>query len=408
MTDERQGWGAPEPVTSPQAASAPAGWYPDPWSHGHHRYWDGAAWTGGSFPHGPANPSADEGSDAAELPPGAAPLPPPAVPPPTGGDPWAAPPPEWSSPTQHLTWTPPPRPNGWGPAPAAADDAPQPSRFGSGVGFVALVVGIMVLVGSLGTLGGYLVFRHRSSPSHVATGPPPTFTPIIPGPAPASPATPASPASPASPATPSLPSLPPDPSASALQSLVLTQADVPPTVVVQPEIAGDQVAGQPTLDVCNGTFPSESRRTARLQVAAYNGQAASLLSTEAVLYSNPAATEQAFAELKSVVAACPATPVVSPVGEPTISTHFNAAPDAAWSATPAVTRLAYDFVMTDELGATAHSVAVYFRRGRVLMGVYFHEPDSPQVSVAGQTSIEKIAGVFATRIANLPASVVNG
>ena len=25
------------------------GWYPDPWSGGHHRYWDGRAWTADVF-----------------------------------------------------------------------------------------------------------------------------------------------------------------------------------------------------------------------------------------------------------------------------------------------------------------------------------------------------------------------
>jgi hypothetical protein len=132
------------------------------------------------------------------------------------------------------------------------------------------------------------------------------------------------------------------------------------------------------------------------------------MSTEAVLYTNPAATTQAFSELKSVAANCPSTPVVSPIGEPTSTTQFNAAPDSSWAQTPTVTRQAYDFVSTDDTGTTSHNIAVYLRRGRVLEGVYFHQPDSPPITVAGQNTIASIVGVFAGRIAKLPTTVVNG
>jgi hypothetical protein len=62
----------------------------------------------------------------------------------------------------------------------------------------------------------------------------------------------------------------------------------------------------------------------------------------------------------------------------------------------------------DASGQPQHSIAVYLRRGRVLLGVYVPDPDAPQVAVAGQPSIPGIVNVFATRLAQLPASVVNG
>jgi len=199
-----------------------------------------------------------------------------------------------------------------------------------------------------------------------------------------------------------------DPDTSVLSNLVLQQPDVGSTVNVQLIPNGDQVRGQTTLDLCNGTFPSEALRTARLQVAAVNGQGNAVLSTEAVLYSQPGDTAQAFSELRTVAARCPNSPVVSPVGEPAVTTHFSAAPDAAWPQVPTVERLAYSFTATAQSGQAQRSVAVYLRRGRALMGVYFPQPDGPQPTINGQTTIPGIVNVFATRLAALPASAVNG
>jgi hypothetical protein len=244
----------------------------------------------------------------------------------------------------------------------------------------------MIVMGALGTLGGYLAFRHRSSSTSSATGPFATV-PTIPG------------------LTLPAPTVPKDPAAAALASLGLTQADVPSTVIVQPLIGGDTVSGAPTLDLCDGNYPSESLRTARLQVGAIDGTGALILSTEAVLYTNAAATEQAFSELRSVTANCSPNPVANANGG-SVTTHFNPAPDSGWAQVPTVTRQAYDLTTTDNSGTAQHSIAVYLRRGRVLLGVYFYQTDS--LSVAGQTTVEKVVGVFADRLARLPASVVNG
>ena len=62
----------------------------------------------------------------------------------------------------------------------------------------------------------------------------------------------------------------------------------------------------------------------------------------------------------------------------------------------------------DALPPTAHSVAVYLRRGRVLMGLYFPQPDGPQAAVAGRSTIPGIVALFEARLAQLPASVVSG
>jgi hypothetical protein len=208
--------------------------------------------------------------------------------------------------------------------------------------------------------------------------------------------------------TPTAPPQPVDPSASVLAGLVVSQADVRSPATVQPLPGGGGVVGQATLDLCNGTFPSESLRTARLQVVENDATGRELVSTEAVLYSSPKDTVQAFVELQRTAARCPTTPVVSPVGEATVVTHFSSSPDTSWEHTPTVDRLAFDFTATDGAGQSRRSVAVYLRRGRVLIGVYFPQPAASPPAVSGQSSLPAIVKVFASRMAQLPASVVNG
>ncbi len=201
---------------------------------------------------------------------------------------------------------------------------------------------------------------------------------------------------------------PVDPDESALGSLILRQSDVPASdsVALLDHGADLTVA---TLDLCNGTFASEAKRTARRQVALIDDQSTLRMSTEAVLYADPSVGTEAFSELRSVAEHCPATAVTSPVGEGTARTKFRAAPDGSWARTPSVERLAYDFDTTDSAtGTPAHSIAVYLRRGRALMGVYFAQPDGTQDAVDGQTTVAGIVAVFEARMARLPASVVNG
>ena len=115
----------------------------------------------------------------------------------------------------------------------------------------------------------------------------------------------------------------------------------------------------------------------------------------------------------TVSAACPHSPVASPVGEPTAQTVFRAPPDRTWPPVPGVDRQAYSMVTTDvatasEPPVTSPSIAVYLRRGRALLGIYFPQPKGVQPAVAGKRSIAGIVAVFEGRMAELPATVVNG
>jgi hypothetical protein len=200
---------------------------------------------------------------------------------------------------------------------------------------------------------------------------------------------------------------PPSTDTSVLSRVIVQQSDVGSTLNVVLLPSGDQVS-QPTLDLCNGTYATESQRTTRLQDVVQDTSGNTVMSTEAVLYQSAADSARAFQELKSVAASCPSTPVQSPVGEPSVTTKFDPAPDARWPASPAgVDRLAFSFTTTDAQGRSTPSVATYLRRGKALIGVYFSEPTMPQPTVGGQSSIPNIVNVFASRLAQLPASNVS-
>jgi hypothetical protein len=194
-----------------------------------------------------------------------------------------------------------------------------------------------------------------------------------------------------------------------LGGLIVNQRDVPAKYTVHLPADGINVVA-PTLDLCNGIFPSEAKRTARRQVYVGPSTAPTTsFSTEAVLYHAPADAAQAMDELRSVAAQCPPTPVVSPVGEPTAITKFREAPDKSWPKNSGVQRQAYSFVTTDpQTRESVPGIAVYLRRGRALMGVYFAKPNGAQVPIDGKTAIPDIVALFETRMAGLPESVVNG
>lgn len=355
-----------------QGPLAAAGWYPDPWFSGQHRYWTGQTWTADVFPDGPIGAVA-----------------PPVMPRPDHERPPVAPPVERATP-------PPPAPSFAFASPPAATAVFAPwetLESGSGertgrrllpwqISALALVAGIV--------LGFIVVDRVVVNTGHRTTALSPA-PPVQPAPVPrVVPSTPAS----------------NDPSASILQGLVVRQPDVPSSSIVQLLDGGNLVVGQTTLDLCNGRYPSEDLRTARLQVVEYARDGSVPLSTEAVLYRTPADAAQAMQEVSSVAAHCPHSPVVSPVGEPTVMTHFLTRPDGSWKSTPGVERQAYAFTTSDTFGTSQQQVAVYLRRGRLLEGLYFHAPVGPQPAVNGATTVGDIVTVFEKRIAAVPGGKI--
>ena len=323
---------------------APPGWYPDFWTPSRKRYWTGSTWTFATKDAG----SVDD------------------------------PPPEDVNPL----------PGGHGlPEPVVVRPAAAATAVGSGkvkrpqkVWKWALAVVVGLLVGVVGVAMSTRSDKPRSTADGTASPDlsTPTTEPLSTG---------------------------ADPSASALVSLVVTPDDVPATaeVVLFPGGAG---LSQATLDLCNGRYPSDSRRSARLQDAVLDPAGRVVLSTEAVLYADSGGTSQAFSELQSEVARCPKTPVAGATGTAPVITTFAPPPDGSWPQTPTVSRRAYDFTSDNGTDPPTRTIAVYLQRGRALLGVYFSQPNGAQMPVAGQTTIEGIVGVFAGRLAALPTSVV--
>ncbi|HET9770578.1 MAG TPA: hypothetical protein VFS16_06800, partial [Acidimicrobiia bacterium] len=118
-------------------------------------------------------------------------------------------------------------------------------------------------------------------------------------------------------------------------------------------------------------------------------------------------TTAAFSELKAAAAACPDEPVESQTGGDPVTTRFKPAPDADWPQVPTVERAAFAFESIGETGETSQSVAVYLRRGRALLGVYFSHADAPTAVVEGRTTFAEIVNVFAERLAKLPVAAVS-
>jgi hypothetical protein len=391
--------GRAEPTAAPPGGPpGVAGWFPDPWSATRRRWWTGEAWTfatidatdpspAGAGSAGPAPASTVQAPTPTPLSPPTPVTAPPVAPPPVAPSPppMAPPPPlpaavPATMPTkagpQPASTPPSGPPPGWSPPGAPGSTGGQPTSA-KVAGLVAIVV-FGLIAGLLGVR--FLVHRARS---------PGTLGQAAPGTAS------------------SRPQAPPtstDASRTALSSLIVKPADVASTLRVALLIGGDGLE-QPTLDLCNAAYPSELLRSARLQDVVVDDQGQVQLSTEAVLYRNAAAAEQAFAELSQAASSCPSTPVPSPAGEPAVTTTFNPPPDGDWPQTDTVNRKAFDFTTVDAAGETAHYVAVYLQRGRALMGVYFPRPETPP-TVAGQSTISGVVGVFAERMAALPASVV--
>lgn len=157
--------------------------------------------------------------------------------------------------------------------------------------------------------------------------------------------------------------------------------------------------GIPTLDFCEGKYPSESLRLKRLQVGAFDakGQYAGI-STEVVVYESPAAAKQALQEVIAARLACPVGKVVKTYDGHTLVFAFHPAPGP--SSTPLVgadSRLIIHTTMQVD-GKPQTAFLVYQVDGPVLAGLYATASTGKPFDQSSLDKLYGLAGDIADRL----------
>ena len=165
-----------------------------------------------------------------------------------------------------------------------------------------------------------------------------------------------------------------------VKQVVLRPADFPPRTKVKLYPAGDQVAGQVTLDFCGFHFTSEANRLARRQVAVLFPKAGKVsYSNEVVAYDTDAHAAAALQELRQSVTTCPPYRFMGSTvkGVPPIRT-------VAHQVTDPNLRVADNTVVTAKLTArgkhhdrSMRAVMYVQRQGAILSAIYFATPGKP-------------------------------
>jgi hypothetical protein len=194
-----------------------------------------------------------------------------------------------------------------------------------------------------------------------------------------------------------------------LRSISLRGADLGGGYGVQMISGGNEVTGQPTLDLCNQRFASERLRVARLQMSAVtpSGQP-SFLSTEAVIYTSAGATAEAFREFQHVATHCPSGYLVGPEGPPASRTTMLPDRGTSWPLVAGVHRLAYKQMIATRGEPTVDVITIFLRRGRVLLGLYFEYSGKAVLPAAvhGFWSVDAVTRLFEDRLADVPRAAV--
>jgi hypothetical protein len=136
---------------------------------------------------------------------------------------------------------------------------------------------------------------------------------------------------------------------------------------------GRQVANQVTLDLCYFRFPSESLRTARLQVLYEKAKSQPVISNEVVLYRSGGAAK-ALEELRYVLKHC--TPVLrtGPAAGEQVPVRWHLTPLTVPHVTSSYVAVALDGTATVKgKRVTQGGFAVYEFAGNAMSGVYGYE-----------------------------------
>jgi hypothetical protein len=178
--------------------------------------------------------------------------------------------------------------------------------------------------------------------------------------------------------------------------VALRKADLPTdkTFAVSPH--GGELTGQATMDLCNGTFPSEAKRVARFEVEADTPDKHLYIANENVFYSRPEDGESALQELRVTIANCPPnTFMPGPPGGPAVKYDIKIVPDSQLDGL-AADHVGVSGLLTLQNGPSTSLAGIYQRRGRLMVALYGHTIDD----------LLPFAHLLNNRLEALPASQV--
>ena len=189
---------------------------------------------------------------------------------------------------------------------------------------------------------------------------------------------------------------PAPPKASTLTAVGLRSEDVSSTYRVQTMPDGSSL-GIPTLDFCEGTYPSEQLRVKRLQRAAYTdaGDYAGI-SSEVVVYRNAAAAQQALEEVRAAARACTEGQEIATYDGHTLVIHFNPAPGP--SDTPLTDARVILHVTMRVDGKPQTTLLIFQVEGRVLAALYASDSSGTAFPQTTLDSFFALAGDIAGRL----------
>jgi hypothetical protein len=153
---------------------------------------------------------------------------------------------------------------------------------------------------------------------------------------------------------------------------------------------GQLVQGEATLDYCGFTYPSESLRTARIQVVYTRKGTAFKASNEVVSY-RPGGAQQALREARHAATACPQGAIKKPpTGVTSLSHHARFVTDAHLLP-GAVAILDHVTATINGKRQTNYSMEVFQDRGNILSGVYGSGPTAAATQTATLHAAEQSA-----------------
>jgi hypothetical protein len=202
-----------------------------------------------------------------------------------------------------------------------------------------------------------------------------------------------------------------DPQQKILAPLGLVQADVTNGYRVDLAAKGTSLM-EKTLAFCGKDYPSEEAREARRRsvLVGPDGQLPGVLS-EAVLYTTPKAAAAALDELRAATRSCDAAVPLDTDGDGVAVTITQTGTDGidVRGFVPPSDRVLIATTLTEtKTKASATFITLYQVRGRVMVALYFQNPDGAAFTAAELGDLHALGVGIAKRLASMDAAVADG